>query len=50
MGWGYGNLGAGGGLNFKVVQYTETPTGTAAENTIAVVTDTAISSWVMSAE
>ena len=45
-----GSGGAGGGLNFKVVQYTETPTGTAAENTIAVVTDTPISSWVMSAE
>lgn len=51
MGWGSGNLGgAGGGLNFVVKQYTETPTGTAKENTIAVVTDTAITSWVMSAE
>lgn len=52
MGWGSGNLGGagGGGLNFKVVQYTETPTGTAKENTIGVVTDTAITSWVMSAE
>lgn len=40
----------GGGLNFKVVQYTTTPTGTAAENTIGVVTDTAITSWVMQAE
>ena len=51
MGWGSGNLGgAGGGLNFVVKQYTETPTGTAKENTIAVVTDTAITSWVMQAE
>ena len=43
--------GSGGvGLNFKVVQYTTTPTGTAAENTIGVVTNTAITSWVMQAE
>lgn len=42
--------GNGGGLNFKVVQYTTTPTGTAAENTIGVVTDTAITGWVMQAE
>ena len=42
--------GNGGGLNFKVVQYATTPTGTAAENTIGVVTDTAITSWVMQAE
>jgi hypothetical protein len=42
--------GGGGGLNFKVVQYTATPTGTAAENTIGVVTSTAISGWVMQAE
>lgn len=40
----------GGGLNFKVVQYTTTPTGTAKENTIGIVTDTAITGWVMSAE
>ena len=40
----------GVGLNFKVVQYATTPTGTAAENTIGVVTDTAITGWVMSAE
>lgn len=51
MGWGSGNLGgSGGGLNFVVKQYTETPTGTAKENTIGVVTDTAITSWVMQAE
>lgn len=39
-------------LNFKVVQYRTAPaeTDTAAENTIAVVTDTPIFSWVMSAE
>lgn len=42
--------GGGGGLNFKVVQYTATPTGTAKENTIGVVTDTAISDWVMQSE
>ena len=40
----------GGGLNVKVVAYSVTPTGTAAENTIGVVTDTAITSWVMQAE
>ena len=40
----------GGGLNFKVVQYTSTPTGTAKENTIGVVTSTPISGWVMQAE
>lgn len=40
----------GGGLNFKVVQYTTTPTGTAKENTIGVVTDTAISGWKMQSE
>ena len=45
-----GGGAGGGGLNFKVVQYTETPTGTAAENTIGVVTDTAITGWVMQAE
>ena len=51
MGWGSGNLGgAGGGLNFVVKQYAETPTGAAKENTIGVVTDTAITAWVMSAE
>lgn len=51
MGWGSGNLGgSGGGLNFVVKQYTETPTGTVKENTIGVVTDTAITSWVMQAE
>ena len=51
MGWGSGNLGgSGGGLNFAVKQYTETPTGTAKENTIGVVTDTAIAGWVMQAE
>lgn len=43
-------LNGGDGLNFKVVQYTTTPTGAAAENTIGVVTDTAITSWVMQAE
>lgn len=50
---GYGRTNSGGssnGLNFKVVQYDAEPTGTAAENTIAVVTDTAITSWVMSTE
>lgn len=51
MTYGIANAsGSGDGLNFKVVQYTTTPTGTAAENTIGVVTDTAITSWVMSAE
>ena len=43
-------LNGGGGLNVKVVAYSVTPTGVAAENTIAVVTDTAISGWVMQAE
>lgn len=42
--------GNGDGLNFAVKQYTATPTGTAKENTIGVVTDTAITSWVMQAE
>lgn len=42
--------GGGGGLNVKVVAYSVTPTGVAAENTIAVVTDTAITGWVMQAE
>lgn len=42
--------GAGGGLDFKVVQYSATPTGTAKENTIGVVTNTAITGWVMQAE
>ena len=41
--------GAAGGLNFTVNQYTSTPTGTVSENTIGVVTTTAISDWVMSA-
>lgn len=40
----------GGGLNFKVVQYKSTPTGTAKENTIGVVTTTDITGWVMQAE
>lgn len=39
-----------GGLNVKVVAYSVTPTGVAAENTIGVVTDTAITGWVMQAE
>lgn len=42
--------GNGGGLNVKVVAYSVTPTGVAAENTIGVVTDTAITGWVMQAE
>lgn len=45
-----GGAGGGGGLNFKVAQYTATPTASAAENTIGVVTDTAITGWVMQAE
>lgn len=40
----------GGGLDFKVAQYTATPTGTAKENTIGIITDTAISGWKMQAE
>ena len=40
----------GGGLNIKVVAYASVPTLAAAENTIGVVTDTAISGWVMQAE
>ena len=51
MTYGIANAsGSGDGLNFKVVQYATTPTGTAAENTIGVVTDTAITSLVMQAE
>ena len=46
----YALSGGGGGLNFKVVRYTATPTGTAAENTIAVVTGAQINGWVMQAE
>jgi len=44
--------GGGAALNFKVAAYASAdvlPT-TAAENTIAVITETAISSWVMQAE
>ena len=49
MGWGSGNIGGGsGGLNFKVVAYaTEEALLAAApkENTIGVVTDTAVPKW-----
>ena len=45
-----GGSGGAGGMNFSVKKYSSTPTGTAAENTIGVVTDTAISRWVMQAE
>lgn len=48
VGGGAGGDSAGG-LNFTVNQYTSTPTGTVSENTIGVVTSTAISDWVMSA-
>lgn len=52
MGWGYGNLGGSGGLNFEVKAFASADAlpQSARENTIAVVTDTPISSWVMSAE
>ena len=42
--------GGGGGFNFKVVKYNSTPSGTAKENTIGVVTDMAITGWKMQAE
>ena len=45
-----GGGGGGGGFTFKVVRYDTTPSGTAKENTIAVVSETAISGWVMQAE
>lgn len=48
MGWGYGNIGGGAGLNFKVVGVTSQPANPS-ENTIWVDTDTAISSWIFSA-
>lgn len=43
------NMAGGAGLNFSVRQYTATPTGSAAENTIGVVTSTAISDYALSA-
>lgn len=43
------NMAGGAGLNFSVRQYTATPTGSAAENTIGIVTSTAISDYALSA-
>ena len=49
MGWGTGNLGGGsGGLNFKIVGGTSTPSSPK-ENTIWVNTSTAITDWVFKA-
>lgn len=49
MGWGTGNIGGGsGGLNFKIVAYTTEEALLAdapKENTIGVVTDTAVPKW-----
>lgn len=53
----YGNLvgymsGGSGGLNFSVVSYASEDSlpSTASENTIAVITDTTITSWIIAAE
>ena len=49
MGWGTGNTGGGsGGLNFKVVGGTTSPSNPK-ENTIWVNTDQKITSWIFSA-
>lgn len=54
MGWGTGNIGGGsGGLNFKVVSYVseeDLMAATPKENTIGVITTTAISGWTFSAD
>lgn len=48
MGWGSGNLGGGsGGLNFKIVGGTSEPSNPK-ENTIWVITDVPITSWIFS--
>lgn len=42
--------GSANAVNLNVVQTTAVPTGTAEENTIAVVTDTTMAGWVLSGD